>query len=471
MLELPELRFGRDVQWLRIPPELDVPVTQRVKAILDSSAMRRLSRISQLGLVSLVYPGATHSRLEHSLGVYRLAVQVLVHLFRDAEMAEELDADSAKIFLLAALLHDIGHWPYCHPLEDMRLPWIPHHEHMARRLLADTELNEIIRTHWQVEPGQVADFLAPPAALSQTKSSALLRSLLSGPIDIDKMDYLQRDSLHAGVPYGQNFDVGRLIQSLTTGPDSRRIAITEKGKTAAEMMVFARYVMFSEVYWHHAVRSATAMLQRSVYELSALQLSGRASAAPAIPDWLPERWLRQTEAEFAESLLESAAHLQAVQPMVQGLFGSRRQLYKRLAQFNFAENPEVHRALARRPFHELVYCAEQLSERLSRYSQRPLRPTDILLDAPPVKLEVQFELAVRLRGTGGDGAVTQFQSLGAISPVVRSLATEQFDNFVKRVRVFVAPDCVESIRITPDQLTREILAVATSIQPTVSANK
>ncbi len=91
-----------------------------------------------------------------------------------------------------------------------------------------------------------------------------MRGLLSGPIDIDKLDYLQRDSLHAGVPYGRNFDQRRLLSSMCVGPTGRDIGITVKGKTAAEMMVFSRYVMFSEVYWHHAVRSGTAMLQRLV---------------------------------------------------------------------------------------------------------------------------------------------------------------------------------------------------------------
>ena len=87
--------------------------------------------------------------------------------------------------------------------------------------------------------------------------------MLSGPIDIDKMDYLFRDSLHAGVPYGRHFDQPRLIGSLCLNASGDGLAISEKGKTAAELLVFARYVMFSEVYWHHGVRSATAMLQRA----------------------------------------------------------------------------------------------------------------------------------------------------------------------------------------------------------------
>ncbi|MFO0944245.1 MAG: HD domain-containing protein [Pirellulales bacterium] len=117
---LPEL-VGSS-QFVRIPPELDVPLTARVRAVLDTPAMQRLKEISQLGLVSLVYPGAIHSRFEHSLGVYRLALQVLKHLTQThPDWAMTVEVSDVKVFLLAALLHDVGHWPYCHPIEDMRL--------------------------------------------------------------------------------------------------------------------------------------------------------------------------------------------------------------------------------------------------------------------------------------------------------------------------------------------------------------
>jgi HD superfamily phosphohydrolase len=90
--------------------------------------------------------------------------------------------------------------------------------------------------------------------VSPSNTLKLLRSILSGPIDIDKMDYLERDSLHAGVPYGRHFDKQRLIQSLVLNAAGDGLALTHKGKTAAELMVFARYVMFSEVYWHRRAR-------------------------------------------------------------------------------------------------------------------------------------------------------------------------------------------------------------------------
>ena len=126
--QLPEL-VALDIggEGVRIPPGDTVPLTPRVRALLDTPPLRRLARISQLGLVALVYPGAVHSRLEHSLGVYRLALEFLRRLRNDARfMAVVTEADAAA-FVAAALLHDVGHWAYCHPLEDMGLPEIPRH--------------------------------------------------------------------------------------------------------------------------------------------------------------------------------------------------------------------------------------------------------------------------------------------------------------------------------------------------------
>ena len=137
---IPELDGG-GLKLLRIPAEMDVPVTPRVLQVLDTPAMQRLRRISQLGLVSHVYPGAVHTRFEHSLGVYRLACLALRHLLgSDAGLAERLTADEIKIFLLAALLHDVGHWPFCHAIEDLRLAEFPRHEELARSLICDSNV-------------------------------------------------------------------------------------------------------------------------------------------------------------------------------------------------------------------------------------------------------------------------------------------------------------------------------------------
>ncbi len=426
--------------FVRIPPSVDVPMTRRVRRLVDSNAMARLRSISQLGMVGLVYPGATHSRLEHTLGVYHNALRLLGRFAGDARVTSMVDERMAEAFILASLLHDVGHWPYCHPIEDMRLTGIPHHEAVAEGHVSEPQIARILEKQWGVEPSEIGNFLT---GQGKTIGLRALQNVLNGPVDIDKMDYLQRDSLHAGVPYGRNFDQARLIGSLTVDPSNAKIGITEKGKTAAEMMVFSRYVMFSEVYWHHAVRSATAMLQRLVFSLhDSIDVA---------------RWSMQSDLEFAQTLTVASSQDPWLSQLGNGIFGSERGLYKRLAQYSFADSQPVFEAIAGRSYGELVSIAERLACRLSEGLQSTLSPLEVLIDAPPAKREVQFDLPVR-QPTGRHGAT--FISLAAVSPVVRSLATEQFDNFVKQVRVFVAPSRVEQLSTRRDEIESLLLECA-----------
>jgi HD superfamily phosphohydrolase len=419
-------RFSHPASIVRIPPETDVPLSPRVVRMLDTSAMRRLTRVTQLGLVHLVYPGATHSRFEHSLGVYRNTLLVLHNLILSESIRPPLPVPAIEAMILAALLHDAGHWPFCHAIEDMRIERLTRHESRVAALIQGDEVDSLIREDWQCGGDDVMSLLLgkrigacelPDAAIE------LLASCLSGPIDVDKLDYLVRDSLHAGVPYGRHFDSGRLIAAMTVDPRRPRLAITEKGRTAAEMMVFARYVMFSEVYWHHAVRSATAMLQRSVHELRH-QVD-------------IESMMRLDDAAWIQRWRSAAAETPAAD-LVEGLFGPVRSLYKRVAEFNLSQRGELHRQLARRPYPWLVACAEQLARQLAAETGLPIRPCDILIDAPPVKLEVDINVAVVAK----DGAV---RALADVSPVADALARQQFDDHVKRVRIFVHPRLREDL--------------------------
>ena len=421
--EIPELDLLDSRRGLvRIPPEFDVPLSPRVRQIIDAPEFRRLAGISQLGLVSLVYPAAIHTRFEHSLGVYRLALLYLKQLARDDSFAAVVTREDAETFIAAALLHDLGHWPFCHAIEDIRLPRVPSHELLANSLLLEGEIADALRDDWGIQPRDVVALLSEKP---RRNSGRLLSSMLSGPIDIDKMDYLFRDSLHAGVPYGRNYDQSRLIGSLCLNQAGDGLAITDKGKTAAELLVFARYVMFSEVYWHHGVRSATAMLQRAFFLLYAqLDL---------------DALFRMTEHDLIVALREAGSGAPAGE-LLDGLFGPTRRLYKRLAQYSFFEQPELHQRLARRPYPWLVACAEQLAVLASTALGRIVAPHEILFDAPPVAREVEFNVEIFYPKQ------SCFRSLGEVSPVIRTLATEQFDDYVKRVRIFAHPRVVDELR-------------------------
>jgi HD superfamily phosphohydrolase len=336
------------------------------------------------------------------------------------------DSD-ASLMIVSALLHDLGHWPFCHLIEDLGLLGSPRHELLAQRLLAHSELAGLLKSDWDLDPEQIGTFLDPQPGRSVDPLHAILRSILSGPIDIDKLDYLERDSVHAGVPYGRNFDRHRLVSSMCIDAERNRIALSEKGRTAAEMMVFARYVMFSEVYWHHAVRSATAMLQRSVFELR-----NRSE--------LVESWLNMDDSSFKDSVLTHSKGTPS-ESCASGIFGPNRMLYKRIAQFDRFCEPELHRSIASKPYAELFELSSRLANVLSSSSPSHVGIHDVLIDAPPVECEVQFDLRIRQKSG-------QYLELIEVSPVVQSLATKQFDAMVKRVRVFVHPRLRDSLKKT-----------------------
>lgn len=424
--QIPELQaLLTPGQVVRIPDQMDVPLTDRVRRLVDTSAFGRLRHISQLGLVSVVYPGATHSRFEHSLGVYRNALLYLRHLSRFDDLVHKVDTQQAHCLIVSSLLHDLGHWPYCHPIEDLQLAGWPEHETLVRELLESEEIASLLRQDWGLGVDNVCDLLTKR---TRNDGDRILSGILSGPIDVDKLDYLYRDSLHAGVPYGLQFDTSRIISNLCLNETGDGIAIAEKGRTAAELMVFARYVMFNEVYWHPAVRSATAMLQRCFYLIQ--------------NQWQAGDMLRMSDETFRRMLLKCCRGMESESLSVD-LFGPRRRLYKRVAQYSLFESPAIFRLFARRPYQELLELSGRLAIQISQATGLEVAREDILLDAPPVGLEVQFRVPVQLDRT------RSFRPLGDLSPVVQALATQQFDDHVKRVRVFVHPRLVSAMAELP----------------------
>jgi HD superfamily phosphohydrolase len=288
------------------------------------------------------------------------------------------------------------------------------------------ELAEVLHSDWGLEPERVMQLLCGQGT---RPADRILSSMLSSPIDIDKMDYLARDSLHAGVPYGRHFDQQRLIGSLCLNEAGDGLALTDKGRTAAEMMVFARYVMFSEVYWHHAVRSATAMLQRAFYVVR---------KRVEVDDVFP-----RGDAEFVAQLMDAARETSAA-TLLDGLFGPKRRLHKRLLQFSYLEDRELYEQLARRPYDWLVRASDELAGHLSARLKKQIGPGEILLDAPPVEREVEFNIEIHF---AKDGCYREF---GEVSPIVRTFENHRFDDYVKRVRVFASPGVIESVRSTGD---------------------
>ena len=215
-------------------------------ALLETEPVQRLRHITQLGTVHLVYPSANHTRFEHSLGVYHLANRALDHLGIDGVQAERLRA--------AALLHDVGHGPYSHNVEGVIYRHTGKYHDDVHGLLASGEVGEVLREH-DLDPELIADLVAGDGQYGQ---------LVSGELDVDRMDYLVRDAHHTGVPYG-TIDHERLIRELTFVDGE--LVLAEGNVQTAESLLLARALMNPTVYQHHVARIAKAMLRRGAERL------------------------------------------------------------------------------------------------------------------------------------------------------------------------------------------------------------
>jgi len=279
------LEVVRDPLWNNI--RLD----REMLAVVDAPAVQRLRYVRQLGHAFLVYPGATHTRFEHALGAYHLARRALAQLEDAGDV--RLEPGERRRLQLAALLHDIGHYPFSHALEEAGLP---RHETLAALHLTSGELAARL-----AELGSPAGRLLP---LIRGESREPLAGLVAGSLDVDKLDYLSRDAWMCGVPYGV-IDVERLLSSLTlvTAPGGRpTLALHEKGVTALESLLFAKYQMYRNVYWHHAVRSATAMFKRLVRRAIASRRLAPDAVAVATDDGLIHDLMRDDESGLAQAL-------------------------------------------------------------------------------------------------------------------------------------------------------------------------
>ena len=273
--ELPEV-FGPFETNIRVPEYTSVFLTGPVLSLIDSREMQRLRRVRQLGFVHLVYPGAEHSRFEHCLGVYYRACWLVKHLCEMEGLLEVARPKQVRMLLLGCLLHDLGHYHGTHVIEELgkikdmaeRLRGFDHLE-TGRRLLTarNSEAGAALEEGFGIDRHELADYVF--AKHHGGGIGGELYRLLDGPIDVDKMDYLERDSIHTGVPYGRNYDADRLLSAFALLREGRRarILLREKGKASAEVFIFSRYVMFTEVYWHHTARCFSAMFRRAFMDL------------------------------------------------------------------------------------------------------------------------------------------------------------------------------------------------------------
>ncbi len=384
-LELASSSPVRDPLWKHIYLE---PGYER---ILHSTEMQVLSGIRQLGPAHLLYPGAVHTRLSHSIGVYHLARAVITTLLKQDGFTT-CTFEGVKAFLTASLLHDLGHFPYAHSLKE--LP-VKDHEVLAGEIITSSrELRDIISQEIGTDPEMVADIIDESRS-SENREVQTYRSLLSGPLDPDKLDYLNRDAYFCGVPYGVQ-DVDYIISKLCWVPEDGLPGIESSGLGALENLLFSKYLMYRYVYWHKTVRSATAMVKQALFE---------ALKEGAIS---PEDLYQLDDPSFfhlAEDIHIPSAHL---------ITDVRaRRLHRCIAEVPFRPDHPAHRNLL------------DLENRMRMQQSFPCG--SVIIDIPE---PITLKLSIPLRTPPGEPLPSHIFTAEVVSSMERSLRT---------VRVFTDP--------------------------------
>jgi HD superfamily phosphohydrolase len=244
----------RDVLWGHIY------MTEKQALLTDSPPFMRLCRILQLGPVYLVYPGATHTRASHSIGVYHLGRRLLQNLV-ERGASQWLTEEGVKSFLAACLLHDLGHFPYTHSLKELSLTT---HEALTGAIILKEPFKTLV-AGTGADPYLTAAIVDKDLTVADNSANSELsfyRKLLSGALDPDKLDYLNRDARYCGVPYGAQ-DVDFILSRLS--PNKERGAdIDSRLIPNVESILFSKYLMYRTVYWHRQVRAATAMVKKAL---------------------------------------------------------------------------------------------------------------------------------------------------------------------------------------------------------------
>lgn len=315
--------------------------------ILDQGVMQRLRGIKQLALCSLVYPGAVHTRFDHSLGVMHLAGRIAAH------PAFDFSTDDRQLVRLAGLVHDIGHGPFSHVSENVL-------ERVACAAARDIlELDRFGQFHEAITAAVIRErlrwfipesLLEPLTDIFQKGGSqGILKGIISGPMDADKMDYLLRDSLFTGVKYGV-FDLEKVLESLgrvSISTDREQVGIDEGGVHAVEQFLLARYHMRVQVYFHRVRRITDAMLVRGI-EVTVEQGVTPVRAVYMCEEPTLDSFLESDDFRLSEAVICSTA-------MSRGIFEAlrRRNLWKEMFAFSLSEDKAFPDDLERQSLREL----------------------------------------------------------------------------------------------------------------------
>jgi HD superfamily phosphohydrolase len=461
-LRIPELAMAAHLEpafeAIRLPPRQLVLYTERIKELITRPQFGALRYTRQLGFTHLVYPGALGTRFEHCLGVYYLACRFFIRMSAEPSFRSVCKEPREGLkFILAALLHDIGHFPFAHQIEEFSPRDFPSAE--LRKLgsfIADerihrrhgyelfVRLRPALKKLFDLSNSEINDirmlaFTKRGGAEAEERGLRFLHGLLDGPIDLDKLDYVERDAHHCGVPYGNYLDVDRILETMRIDQcdNDATLAFDWRGVGCLEQLATARHQMYANVYWHRAVRAATTMFKHAFFLYARL-----ARTARAVEELFFESHSDDAALSGMHSLhgvptsKRSSRDGRAIQRMIDAVSGHRRTLFKQVFE---SDHDSAGLNKWGRTYLEQREKAAQLFNYLKNQgfwnsTQRELGDHNVLIDChddtPPSFDEICIIDQAEKRVT-----------LGKQSRIVVSLR----DNFRKqacRIRVFVNADAL-----------------------------
>ncbi|MEM2924791.1 MAG: HD domain-containing protein [Methanocellales archaeon] len=360
-------------------------------ALIDTPEVQRLRRIKQLGFANLVYPGANHTRFEHSLGTFYLAELLL------KKIAIERDVDK-DLLRAAALLHDLGHGPYSHVTERLLRRYLRTGHEDITFILKNTEVGEVLN-RFGLNIFEVARYIAGKTNYGQ---------ILNSELDVDKMDYLVRDAHYTGVAYGL-VDIERLIRQMKM--HEGKLVVLESGVQAAESLLVSRFLMHPAVYFHHVSRIAETMFVRALeFMIEAGDL--KAEELRKLDDY--QIWMKMHRAGgYAKEMIKRI---------------EERRLFKRALYINFQTIGED--ILKEYNSHSKILRAES-----ELCSIAKLENGYVLVDIPPLP-EIEEKRSLVLTGSS-------LKPLEEVSPIVRVLSQAHLANW--RMGVYTPPEYREKV--------------------------
>ncbi len=364
--------------------------------ILDSKEFQRLRNIKQLGLSYLVYPSATHTRFEHSVGAYFLA----------SKLAENIgfSKDDSQLIRLSALLHDIGHGPFSHSSEHAILTRFDS-KYSHEKNTADILKKSAVADHLK-KIGFSGTEIAKIAVEGKSKFS----DIISGEIDVDRMDYLVRDSYYTGAAYGV-IDLDRLLDTLKF--KSGHLYLSEKGITLGESFVMARYLMYPSVYEHHTTRIGDSMFSCAIYLALQNEL------------FTPEEMYRMDDIEFISQLRRAGG---LCTKLVDGI--ESRQLYKTAIRLSKEELGKSFNRIIKLSPKQAVKLEKELLE------ETGLSEGEALLDIPEPLYSGEAKAKIL------DGG--KIKMLSDVSPLVRALGAAQWSHW--NIAVYCEKENMEKVK-------------------------